>query len=166
MIIKINENKTLVKHISCGCKCEVIVIQVINGITINVNVSLKSIVRAKKIILGIIAHVFVRVVSIVEDSIIVSDKIIGVMDSTNVTNTVSTNITSTLSKNSDDKKVRYKMDCNILHTFLLIVILLFIIISYNHICYHYAKNRSKKYWNIKIGENNEVKTIGIKNRAC
>ena len=105
MITKINENKTLLKHISCSCKCELIVIQVRNGITINVNVIVKSIVRAKKIILGIIiAHVFVRVVSIVDDSIIVCDTIMSVVDSTNVTNTVSTNISSTVSKNSDDTK--------------------------------------------------------------
>ena len=37
--------------------------------------------------------------------------------STIVTNTISTNVTSTLSINFDDKKVRYKMNCYILHTF-------------------------------------------------
>ena len=43
--------------------------------------------------------------------------------STNVTNTVSKNV----STNPGDKKVRYTMDCYILHTVLLVIILLFII---------------------------------------
>ena len=37
------------------------VIQIKKGITINVNKSPKSIARAKKIIFGILAHVFVRI---------------------------------------------------------------------------------------------------------
>ena len=49
------------------------------------------------------------------------------VSTTNVTNTISTNVTSTMSISSDDKKVRYKMDCYILHTFLLVTILLFMI---------------------------------------
>ena len=40
------------------------IIQITNGILINVNVSLKSVISAKKIIAGILAHVFVRIVSI------------------------------------------------------------------------------------------------------
>ena len=48
---------------------------------------------------------------------------------------------STMSINSDGKKVRYKMNCYILHTVLLVVILLFIIVI---ICYHYTKHRSKQ----------------------
>ena len=35
-----------------------------NGINKHVNVSVKSIVRAKKFIVGILAHVFVRIASI------------------------------------------------------------------------------------------------------
>ena len=35
--------------------------------------------------------------------------------STNVTNTILTNATSTMSIKSDDKEVRYKMYCYILH---------------------------------------------------
>ena len=58
---------------------------------------------------------------------------------------VLTNFTSTASKNSDDKKIRYKMDCYILHTFLLAIILLFIIAI---ICYHYAKHWSKLKKNV------------------
>ena len=71
---------------------------------------------------------------IVNDSRIVCDEIIYVMY------IVLTNVTSTASKNSDDKKIRYKVDCYILDTVLLVIILLFIIAI---ICYHYAKQRSK-----------------------
>ena len=48
--------------------------------------------------------------------------------STNMINTISTNVTSTASTNFDDKKVRYKIDCYILTTILII-------------CYHYAKQK-------------------------
>ena len=44
-----------------------------------------------------------------------------------MTNTVTTNVISTMSTNSEYKKVRYKMDCFILHTLLLVIISLFII---------------------------------------
>ena len=47
--------------------------------------------------------------------------------STNVTNVVLTKVTRTVPINSDDKNVRYKMDCYILYTVLLVDILLFII---------------------------------------
>ena len=47
----------------------------------------------------------------------------------------------TESINFDNKKIRYKMDCYILHTFLLVTILLFTITI---ICHHYAKHRSKQ----------------------
>ena len=60
------------------------------------------------------------------------DEIINVTDSVstnvintilrNMTNTISINVMSTVSKNSDDKKVRYKIDCYILHTVLLVII--------------------------------------------
>ena len=42
--------------------------------------------------------------------------------------------------NSDEKKVKYKMDFHILYTVLLVIILLFIIVV---ICYHYAQYTSK-----------------------
>ena len=38
------------------------VIQIKNGVTKHVNVNVKIIVNAKKIIVGILAHVFVRIV--------------------------------------------------------------------------------------------------------
>ena len=64
-----------------------------------------------------------------------SDEIINVTDSVSIkiTNTIPTNVTSTVSINSDHKKVRNKMDCYILHTFLLATVLLFITAI---ICYH------------------------------
>ena len=45
--------------------------------------------------------------------------------STNVTSTISTIVTSTVLINSDYKKVRDKIDCYVLHSFLLVTILLF-----------------------------------------
>ena len=70
---------------------------------------------------------------------ITRDEIISVMDivSTKMTNTIATNVT----KNSQSKRVRYELDCYILHTVLLAIMLLFIITI---TCYHYAKHRSKE----------------------
>ena len=61
--------------------------------------------------------------------------------STKMTNTVGTNATSAVSINFHSEKVRYKIDCYILHTVLLLIILLLVITI---ICYHYAKHRSKQ----------------------
>ena len=66
--------------------------------------------------------------------------------------------------NSDDKKVKYKMDCYILHTVLLVTIFLYMITV---ICFHYAKHRSKqkKHWltrNIKTEKNNDNKIFDSK----
>ena len=66
MISNKNEAKALVKHISSDCKCK------FNSKTCNSNqngikhvyVNVKIIVSAKKIIAGILAHVFVRIASI------------------------------------------------------------------------------------------------------
>ena len=57
------------------------------------------------------------------------DKIINVADSvpTNVANAILTNIASTVLVHSDDKKVKYKMDCYILYIVLLVIILPLII---------------------------------------
>ena len=81
--------------------------------------------------------------------------------STNMTNTISANV----STNSNGKKVRYKMDCYIFHTVLIVIILLFIIAI---ICYRYAKHSSKlkktycRTRNIKT-DNNEFKNVRIEN---
>ena len=65
------------------------------------------------------------------------DEIINAADS--VSRNGSANVTCSVLTNFH-KKVRYKMDCYILHTVLLRIILLFIIAV---ICYHYAKHKSK-----------------------
>ena len=88
---------------------------------------------------------------IADTSVIVCDETINATDSasTNLTNTfptnmkksISRNVTSTMSANSDNKNVRFKMDYYILHTFSLVIILLFIIAI---ICYCYTKYRSKR----------------------
>ena len=59
----------------------------------------------------------------------------------NVTNNIPKNVTSTVSINSNDKEVRHKINCWILHTVLIVIILLFIIAI---ICYHYLKHRPKQ----------------------
>ena len=66
-------------------------------------------------------------------------KSISVMDivSTKMTNTIATNVII----NSNDKKVRHKTNCYILHEVLLVIILLLIITIF---WYHYAKHRSKQ----------------------
>ena len=56
--------------------------------------------------------------------------------STKMTNTIATNA----SINFHNKKVRYKTDCYILHTVLLVTILLLVIAI---ICFYYVKHRSK-----------------------
>ena len=54
-----------------------------------------------------------------------------------MTNTIAANV----SINCHSKKVRYNIDCYILHTVLIVIILLLIIAV---ICYHYAKYRLKQ----------------------
>ena len=81
--------------------------------------------------------------SISDISVIVCDEItnaIGIV-STNVTNTKPTNVTSTVPLKSNDEKLRYEMECLILHTILLVITLLFIIAI---ICYHNTKYSSKQ----------------------
>ena len=57
--------------------------------------------------------------------------------SSTVTNKMPSNVTNTVSTNFNNKNVRYKMYCYILHT----VLLKNHITVYNH--YHYAKHRPK-----------------------
>ena len=97
---------------------------------ININVSVKSILRTKKKISWRPSTCtcendkYLKHIS--DDSVIACDEIMSVTDSvsTSETNTISTNVTSIASVNSDDKKVRYKMDLYI-HTILLVIIGLF-----------------------------------------
>ena len=63
----INGSKTLTKHISCECKCkfdEIKSIQINGGITINVDVVVKNVIHVKKIIFGILVHIFVKMENI------------------------------------------------------------------------------------------------------
>ena len=62
MIAGINELETLAKHISCECKQNII--QINDGITINVDVSVKNIAYVKKIMFGILLHVIVKMENI------------------------------------------------------------------------------------------------------
>ena len=110
------------------------------------NKSVKTIVRAKKIILGIRAHTCIcengKYLNNIADALVsVSNELINAADNilTNITNTISTNVMSTVSINSDDKKAKYKMDCYILFRILLVIILLLIIAI---ICHHYTKHKS------------------------
>ena len=61
-----NEAKTMTKHISYDCKCKFnrFKIQIKKGRIKHVNVNVKIIISAKKIIVGILAHVFVRIANI------------------------------------------------------------------------------------------------------
>ena len=68
MIRRINEVKTLLNIVHVAVNTNLIVQHVIeakNGITIiNANVIVKSIARAKKIKIGIAAHVYLRIIGI------------------------------------------------------------------------------------------------------
>ena len=82
MITRINELKTLTKHISCECKCK------FDGRNCNpdqwwnnenVDVSVKNVMYVKKILFGILLHVIVKIPylpSIMDDSAIMCDQII------------------------------------------------------------------------------------------
>ena len=78
--------------------------------------------------------------------IIVCDEIINVLDkvSTNLANNIPTNVTSTTSINSDNEKVRHRMDCYI-HTISLVIISLFILlVAISVDCYYYTRRWVKK----------------------
>ena len=67
-IKRINELKTLTKHISCECKWRFDEIkcnsEINGGITINVDVTVKNVMYVKKIMFGILLHVIVKMESI------------------------------------------------------------------------------------------------------
>ena len=98
------------------------VIQIKNGMKKHVSVNANIIVSAKKIKVRILADVFL---SIIDTSVIARDEIICYGYCINKNDTYCSN-----------KKVRYKIDCYILKTVLLVIILQLIITI---ICYHYAK---------------------------
>ena len=132
MIINKDEAKAMEEHVLCDFKYNSIAQHVIynkNGITKYINVNAKIFIRVKRIIIGILAHVFVKIVS----TYFVMDFI-----STKKTNTIATNVTNTASINCNNKKV---IDGHILHTVLLVINLLLIVTI---ICYNYAKQKSIK----------------------
>ena len=60
-----DEAKAMTEHISCICKCKFnSTTYSKNGIIKHPNVNVKNIISAKKIMVRILAHVFVRTVSI------------------------------------------------------------------------------------------------------
>ena len=64
---KRNEAKAMTKHVSCDRKCNSIVqhvVQIKNEVIKHVNVNVKIRISVNRIIVGILAHVFVRIVSI------------------------------------------------------------------------------------------------------
>ena len=95
-------------------------------------------VHAKRIIVGILTHVFVRTAniqkSISDASVIVYDDIISVMDCYGYINFVPTKMTNTIATNVT-QKVR---DCYILYRVSLAIMLLLIITI---TCYRYAKQK-------------------------
>ena len=135
-------------------------IQIKNGIIINVNASVKIILRPKNIICGTLAHVFMSAVGILWNEIInITDSV-----STNVTNTSTSNVSSTVSINSDDKNERYNINCHILHALLLVTILLLIITL---TCSHYiqCKTKTLTHYQYKNGKSWNKK-VGIKYHTC
>ena len=77
-IIK-NEAESTAKHTSCDCESKfssTYVILIKSGVIKCVNVNVKIIASAKKIIVEILAHVFVRMVSI-EKSLVMIQKLIN-----------------------------------------------------------------------------------------
>ena len=145
MITNKNEAKTMVKHISCDCKC------IFNNTKCNSNQkwnnetylyecknysTCKKIMESYEMVMKRFCGNDKNLKSIADTSVIACDEIISVIDivSTKMTNAITTNVPI----NFDGKNIRYKIDCYILHTVLSVIILLLIITI---ICYHYAKHR-------------------------
>ena len=143
MIANKNEAKTMTKIFHVNVNANLIVqhvIQIKNGIIKHVNVNVKIIISAKKIIVGILAHVFDSkyLKRIADTSVITCDETISVI---NIVSTKVTNTLAAVSINCPTKKIRNKIDCYILYKVLLVIILLLIITI---ICYCYTKHRSKQ----------------------
>ena len=113
MMTGINEKKILTEHISCECKCTFderkCKTRIKSGIMINIGVSAniqKNIMHVRKIIFWILAHVFVKMVSIYHVILTIQ------WLTANITNI------NKFHDYYDNKKVRCKIDCYILHTVL------------------------------------------------
>ena len=131
---------------------------------INVSVNAKSVTHAKKDSWDPSTFIFENsrcLKTIVDDSVIVDNEIINIKNivSTKVINTISTNVTSTVSITYVAEKVRYKMDCSILHKFPLVIILLFMfaIVSFYNTKYR-AKQKNTHTNNIKM-QSEELKSL-------
>ena len=115
------------------------VIQIKNEIIKHVNVNIKITVSAEKDYnwnpRTCICENSKFIKSIAATSMTEYDEIVIVMDNVTTKKTIATNVTSTASINCHSIKV---IDCHILHTVLLAIILLLIIIIF---CYHYAKQK-------------------------
>ena len=116
-----NKTKTMTKHVSCDCEYK------FNSTTCNLHQKLNNKTcqcvfknyrkRKEDCSSNLITYISDNskyLKSIADISVIACDEIVDVMDivSTKMTNTISTNVT----KNLHSKKVRYKLDCYILHT--------------------------------------------------
>ena len=147
------------------------VIQIKNGIMINVNANAKSITHAKKDSWDPSTFICENsrcLKTIVDDSVIMGNEIINLKNivSTKVTDAILTNVTNTVSITYADENVRYKMDCSILHKFLLVIILLFMfaIISF-HATNYRAKQKTTDTNNVKM-QNEELKKFVSKIMCC
>ena len=115
-----NKTKTITKHVSCDCEYK------LNSTTCNLHQKLnnktcqcvfKNYRKCKEDcssnLITYISDNSKYLKSIAYTSVIACDETVDVMDivSTKMTNTISTNVT-----NLHSKKVRYKLDCYILHT--------------------------------------------------
>ena len=58
IITRINESKTLTKHLSYECKC------INGGIMINVDASVENVMYIKRVMFGILPHVIVKMENI------------------------------------------------------------------------------------------------------
>ena len=122
-----------------------VLIQNKNEIIKHVNVNVKIIRSVKKIIVGILAFKYLKVLykylkSAATASVTKCDETLIVMNSLSTKKSITiatkkTNITSIASINCHIKKVS---DCYILHTVLLMIIWL---LKITIICYHYAKQK-------------------------
>ena len=143
MITRTNVAKTLVNHISCDWKCKLHSKTCISNQKWNIKsrqCECKIYRTCKKDYRlnprRCICENGKYLKNIVDASVIVYEEIINATDcaSTNVTNTIPTNMTNTtstnvpnaVSMNSNDKKVRFKVDSYIFHTILLVIEILFV----------------------------------------
>ena len=155
MVTGINESKILTKHLSCECKCKFDATKLISNQKWKSEKCWCECKNPKK--LDACEKVYIWNPSIwickngeysestIDDSVITCDAIVNAEDS--VLTNGSAYVMSTVSTYFHNNKERYRMDCYILYTVILMIILLFIIAI---ICLHYAKHRSKQKKHIAV----------------